>query len=335
MPYGFRVSPLWWPALALGSPVIAPWLAVKAHRFRAGRDEADKVNGERLAAARPLELPGLTELAITVVVEERAAEGFEGDAAVAYLLRTDRGALWMDLGFGDDRPAFAHNAGRLGLTLDAADALLISHLHLDHMGGMAAQRAGRVQVAEGFAPSRPIPCYLPKTATVDGMDARVLEGPELLEAGLASTGPLARMMFFFGFTEEQVVVGRIEGKGLVVITGCGHPTVPVILEMVRRLSDEPLYALGGGLHFPVTGSRGSRAGVEMQQLFGTGKPLFSPIDDDDLTRTIEAIAAAAPRRVLLSAHDTCDHALQRLTDELDADVEVLSAGTTVRLSQKI
>ena len=70
----------------------------------------------------------------------------------------------------------------------------------------------------------------------------------------------------------------------------------------------------------------------MQQIFGTGKPLWSPIDDDDLTRTIEVIAAAAPQRVLLSAHDTCDHALQRFADELDADVEVLSAGTTVRLA---
>lgn len=332
MPFGFRVSPLWWPALALGSPVIVPWLAVKAHRFLAGRDEVERINGERLAAARPLELPGLTELAITVVVEERAADGFEGDAAVAYLLRTDRGALWLDLGFGDDGPAFAHNAGKLGLTLDDADALLISHLHLDHMGGMAAQRAGRVQVAEGFAPTRPIPCYLPSPATVDGMDARVVESAELLEGGLATTGPLARMLFFFGHTEEQAVIGRIEGKGLVVITGCGHPTVKVILEMVRRISDEPLYALVGGLHFPVTGSRGSRAGVEMQQIFGTGKPLWSPIDDDDLTRTIEVIVAAAPRRVLLSAHDTCDHALQRFAGELDADVEVLSAGTTVRLS---
>ncbi len=331
MPFGFRISPLWWPALALASPVAAPWLAVKAHRFHRGRDEAAQVNAQRIEAAGPLALPALDELSLTVVVEERAAEGFEGDAAVAYLLRTDRGALWMDLGFGDDRPALGHNAAALGLTLDDADALLITHLHLDHMGGMAAQRAGEVRVPAALAPSRPLPCHLPAPATAPGLEAREVEQPGVIEAGLATTGPLARMMFFFGWTEEQAVVAHLAGKGLVVITGCGHPTIEVILEMARRLVDEPLHAVIGGLHFPVTGSRGSMAGIEPQQLLGTGKPPWQPIDDRDLDRTIAAIEAAAPRRVLLSAHDTCDHALERFERELSADVEVLAAGTTVAL----
>ncbi|MDM8539359.1 hypothetical protein QUF70_21605 [Desulfobacterales bacterium HSG17] len=46
-----------------------------------------------------------------------------------------------------------------------------------------------------------------------------------------------------------------------VFTGCGHPTIEVIVQMVRRLSNEDIYAIGGGFHFPVTGRRGNRAGI--------------------------------------------------------------------------
>ena len=115
-----------------------------------------------------------------------------------------------------------------------------------------------------------------------------------------------------------------------VFTGCGHPTIEVILEMVGRLSNEPLYAVGGGLHFPVTGGRGSRAAIQFQTVMGTGKPPWRRITDEDLSRTITAINEAGPKKVYLSAHDTCDHAPDRMTRELRAETEVLKAGATYR-----
>jgi len=142
---------------------------------------------------------------------------------------------------------------------------------------------------------------------------------------------LARSLFFLGLCEEQALVARVKDKGVVVITGCGHPTVEVILEMVRRLSDEPLYAIAGGLHFPVTESRFRRRGIQLQMFLGTGKPPWQRISDDDLTHTIDQINEAAPKRVLLSAHDTCDHALDRLAGELTAETMVLQAGQMYRV----
>lgn len=327
----FRISPLWWPPLVLASPVVVPWLLLRHRRFRQNRDRAAERNRERLDRAVPLDLPALDHVDLTVLVEWRAAEGFLGDAGVSYLFETDRGAMLYDVGFGATRPAFAHNAAALGFDLDRVQALAISHLHTDHMGGLAAQRARQVTVAPEFLPSAPMPCFLPDRATAPGFQAEVVDGPRLLAAGLASTGPLARSLFFFGFTEEQALVARIEGKGLVVMTGCGHPTIEVILQMVRRLSNEPLYAVGGGLHFPVTGGRGNRAGIQFQTLIGTGKPPWQRISDEELSRTIAVLNAAGPRRVYLSAHDTCDHALDRLLAELRAETLVLEAGATYRL----
>ena len=101
--------------------------------------------------------------------------------------------------------------------------------------------------------------------------------------------------------------------------------------MVRRLSDEPLYAFGGGLHFPVTRGRGSYAGIQLQMLAGTGGPPWRRITDDDLTRAITTSNKAAPKRVYLSAHDTGDHARARMKVEIEAEVEVLKAGATYRL----
>ena len=149
-----------------------------------------------------------------------------------------------------------------------------------------------------------------------------------MPAGIATTGPLARSLFFFGYTEEQALVIRLKGKGLVVITGCGHPTIEVILDMVQRLSDEPIHAICGGLHFPIRGSRGQKAGINFQTILGTGKPPWSPINDKDLEHAIGAINAAKPQIVMLSAHDTCDHSLMRMQQEINADVRVLKAGRT-------
>jgi 7,8-dihydropterin-6-yl-methyl-4-(beta-D-ribofuranosyl)aminobenzene 5'-phosphate synthase len=100
--------------------------------------------------------------------------------------------------------------------------------------------------------------------------------------------------------------------------------------MVKQLSDEPLYAVGGGLHFPVTGGRGDRAGIQIQTMLGTGKPPWHRITDDDLSQTINLINEAGVKKVFLSGHDSCDHSLGRMQRELKAETHVLKAGAIYR-----
>lgn len=327
----YRISPGWWPLLAVTLPVSMPWLTMKTLRFNKGKSEVTRLNESRFESAETLKLPALKWMEITVVVEFEKEEGFIGDAGVSYLIKTDLGSVLMDVGFGPERPAFLNNASKLGLTMDAIDALVISHLHPDHMGGLKATRARSVIVPSDFAAGPKKNCFVPAPCTADKFNVKLIEKPMLLEAGVATTGPLARMLFFFGQMEEQALIAHLEGKGLVVITGCGHPRIEVILEMARRLSKEPIYAVGGGLHFPITQSRGSRMGIEFQQLVGTGKPLWQRITDEDLNCTINALNETAPKRLFLSAHDTCDHALARLKKEVKADVDVFRAGATYKL----
>jgi 7,8-dihydropterin-6-yl-methyl-4-(beta-D-ribofuranosyl)aminobenzene 5'-phosphate synthase len=317
--------------LALASPVLVPWMMSKNRRFKENREKVARLNQDRMQAAGALTLPILEKLDLTVISEYEHEDGFMGEPGVSYLLRTDQGSLLYDIGFGAQGKTFSNNTARLGLTMEDGDGLAISHLHADHMGGLKAQRKGQVALPPEFGAGRGKPCTLPGEAQAEGFDVRIAEGPEILEGGIASTGPLARSMYFFGLTEEQALVAHLKGKGLFVLTGCGHPTIQTVIRMVRRLSDEPIYAIGGGLHFPVTEGRGNYGGFQVQMILGTGKPWWERVTDEDLTDTIEAIRAEKPKRVLLSAHDTCDHALRRISQEVDAQVEVLRAGATYRL----
>jgi len=101
--------------------------------------------------------------------------------------------------------------------------------------------------------------------------------------------------------------------------------------MVNRLSNEDIYAIGGGLHFPITGGRGNRAGIQFQTIIGTGKPVWQKITDNDLSNTIIALNDIKPKKIFLSGHDSCDHSLERMRQELVAETEVLKAGVTYHL----
>jgi 7,8-dihydropterin-6-yl-methyl-4-(beta-D-ribofuranosyl)aminobenzene 5'-phosphate synthase len=326
-----RINPLWWPFLAAATPFLTPLLLKKNKQFEKNLQYAKQENDRRLNEAKPLELPELDYIELTVLVEQKSSDGFKVDAGVSYLFRTDQGSLLFDVGFGPTTPTLGQNASRLGITLDSIDALAISHLHLDHMGGLRAARSRQVMVPEELGSPTTQSCYLPDAATAKGFECKVIDRPQILPAGIATTGPLSRSLFFLGLTEEQALVARLRNKGLVVFTGCGHPTIEVILEMVGRLSSEKIYAIGGGLHFPITTGRGNRGGIHLQRILGTGKPPWRKITDDDLSSTIRSIQRINPQKVYLSGHDSCDHTLERMENELAAETEVMRTGATYRI----
>lgn len=53
-------------------------------------------------------------------------------------------------------------------------------------------------------------------------------------------------------------------------------------------------------------------------IWGTGKPPWRRIIDHALQRTIDNLNDVNPQYVFLSAHDTCDYAIDRLSNELNA-----------------
>jgi 7,8-dihydropterin-6-yl-methyl-4-(beta-D-ribofuranosyl)aminobenzene 5'-phosphate synthase len=328
----YRIFPAWWPIIGLSSPVLFPMLFVKNRRYKRNIETSQKVNKERMARAKPLEMPQLKHFELTVLVEQKVEPGFLGAPGVSYLMKTDQGSLLFDLGYGPEMPALTHNSTKLGFKMEQVDALAISHLHPDHMGGFKAVRDKQVTVPREIGGTeRMIPCFLPAEANAEGFQTEVVEGPRMLAGGVASTGPLARSLFLMGWTEEQAIVACLKDKGLVVFTGCGHPTIETIIQMIKRLSNEPIYAIGGGLHFPITDSPLRKPGLKVQMIWGTGKPPWKRITEEDLKRTIDNLNTINPKYAFLSAHDTCDYAIDRFKNELKSETKVLRAGATYQL----
>lgn len=328
---GFRIHPAWWPLGAVASPALLPMLLVKNRRFKVNVEKADSLNRQRINQTTVLNLPQLEEFEISVLVEEKKEAHFESEPGVSYLIKTEKGALLFDLGFGPESSTLAHNANKMGFKIDQVDGLAISHLHPDHMGGFKAARKKKVTVPRQLGKIKAVPCYLPEKAIAAGFQTDILERPQMLTAGIASTGPLARALFFTGWIEEQALVARIKNKGLVIFTGCGHPTIETIVKLVRRMSDVPIYAIFGGLHFPVTDSPLYRFGVKTQMIWGTGKPPWQRISDEDLQRTIDNLNSINVKHVFLSGHDTCNYALEQFQKGLQAETKVIKSGATYAL----
>ena len=327
----YRISPAWWPIIGLSSPVLFPILFVKNRRFIKNVKKSQSANKERIKNAPSLEIPELEYFELTVLVEEKAEPGFLGAPGVSYLIKTDRGSFLFDLGYGPEMPALTHNAAKLGFRIDQVDALVLSHLHPDHMGGFKAFRNNQVTVPQELGMGARIPCFIPSQANADGFRIEVVAGPQMIAAGIASTGPLSRSLFLMGWTEEQAIIARLKDKGLVVFTGCGHPTIETIVQMAQRISDEPVYAVGGGLHFPITDSPLRKPGLKVQMIWGTGKPPWKRITEADLEGTIENLNDINPKHVFLSAHDTCDYAIDRFRNELNSETKVLKSGATYQI----
>lgn len=71
----------------------------------------------------------------------------------------------------------------------------------------------------------------------------IVKKPILLEKGLWLTGPL-------GEDQEQSMVIDLEKQGLVILVGCSHPTLPVIVKKAQEITqNKKIFGIIGGFHF--------------------------------------------------------------------------------------
>ena len=301
-------------------------------RFHLGRRRADRV----WASARYPKLKDVgtvKRLTILPLIDwYTAREGLIVEAGVSYLVRADDTTVLFDVGYNtrSEHPSpLLRNMAALGVDVADVDALVISHAHEDHVGGISHMMQHTFALSGQPVDLKGIPAYVPLPLSNPTARVTVADGPRVIAPGVASMGTIPRQMFFFGWTLEQSLAVNVEGKGIVLIVGCGHPTLQRIVDRAEMLFDEPVYGLVGGLHYPVTASREVKFGLPLQRLLCTGKWPWDPITRQDVEAAIAYLQRRNPQVVALSAHDSCDWSIEAFRQAFGAAYEDLLVGKEI------
>jgi len=270
---------------------------------------------EEWARFRParLDLGAVKSLAILPLIDwYTAREDLAGEPGVSYLVEADDTTILFDVGYnmrGEHPSPLLCNMQALGVNLEDVDCIVISHLHCDHVGGMGCQRRRTFALSGEPLNLSGMTAFVPEPMTHPTATIKVVEEPQAIAPGVATMGPIGRALFFLSWVEEQSLAVNVEGKGIVLVVGCGHQGVRRIVEQTEMLFDEPLHGLIGGLHLPVTASRESILGIPLQRLAGTGRPPWSPLRKSDVGEILAYLKGKGLQLIGLSAHDSCDWTL--------------------------
>jgi metal-dependent hydrolase (beta-lactamase superfamily II) len=296
-------------ALGVLVAVVAVGTAALQWRYVTGRRAADAA-WQAARPARPAEVGATRTLAILPLVDWFAADPrLRGEAGVSYLIRTDTGTILFDVGANmqqQDPSPLQENMRRLGIALADVDTIVLSHEHMDHVGGLGFARRHSFSLGNDQADLRGKRIFVPVPMTYAGVAPTVSREPTVLAPGVVTTGAIAGQLYW-GRVDEQALAIRVQGKGVVLVVGCGHQSLSRLLARSAQLFDEPVYAVVGGLHYPLHRGRMLTAGVDVQRLVAFG-PFGAPTLSD-LQRELDLLASKRPEWVSLSPHDSGDEAI--------------------------
>lgn len=269
----------------------------------------------------------------------RAEHGFSALVSVEQAGRERR--ILFDTGVTPD--GLIDNMRRLDIDPRTVETVVLSHGHFDHTTGMdgfirAVGRANLpVLIHPEFWTQRRIrlpgrdPLDLPSTSRRALEDAgfEIVEHSQpsfLLDGALLVTGEVDRTTAFeTGFPiheayrggawqpdplilDDQALVLNVRGRGLVVMTGCGHAGIINVLRHARRLcGEDTIHAVVGGFHL-------------------TG-PAFEPV----IPPTLDALAGFSPD-VLVPCHCTGWRAKHALAARFPQAFVQTSVGTRIELN---
>jgi 7,8-dihydropterin-6-yl-methyl-4-(beta-D-ribofuranosyl)aminobenzene 5'-phosphate synthase len=219
-----------------------------------------------------------TTVAVTVLADNaRGRTDLVAEHGLSLWIETDEACLLFDTGSGG---ALAANAERLRVPLERASAIVASHGHYDHTGGLA-YAVSRARDARLFlhpdarlprysrrhdAPPRSIGIPPDASAALEGARDRIVwtTGPIRISDRIGLTGPIPRRSGFeeaFGdfyldpacatpdpFRDDQAL-WILTRRGPLVLLGCAHAGVVNTLEAVAELTGtSALCGAIGGLH---------------------------------------------------------------------------------------
>lgn len=263
-----------------------------------------------------------------------AEHGFS--AIVTIYANDNPRSILFDFGFSEHGAAY--NADALEVDLGAVEAMVLSHGHMDHFGGLEqlAERVGKngielVVHPTAFRTSRYVKISeefkikLPSLARqkIEKAGISIVESKEprmLLDDGLLFLGEIPKQTDFekgfakMHYEEEKVekwdpieedtaIVINIKGKGLVILSGCAHSGIINTVEYAREVTGvDPVFVVMGGFHL---------TGADFE-------PIIGP--------TTEALKALNPQYVV-PTHCTGRKAVMHIENEMPDKFLLNMSGT--------
>ena len=140
---------------------------------------------------------------------------------------------------GADGDLLLANMKRLGVKPETVDAVFLSHNHSDHTGGLS--RFLKLNSRVGVYLPRNFPSAFERSIKNRGARVERVGGPKELLKRVHTTGEMGDSI------KEQALI-LDTSKGLVIITGCAHPDVTLIVAAARKYLHKKVYLLMGGFH---------------------------------------------------------------------------------------
>lgn len=249
-------------------------------------------------------------------------------------LGSDRMRMLIDTGTSPE--VTVHNIDALNLDFDDVDLIFLSHGHYDHTGGLMGilrRMSRRVPVLAHpgiFSPKlkgNPFLRFIGSPfsrAQAEDAGAIMLEstGPVRIAKNVMTTGEVERSVPFEKvesfwtikdnlycpdtMPDDQALIANIEGKGLVVITGCAHAGVINTIRHAQRIMGvEKLYAVIGGFH-------------------------LMDADDERIASTAKALLELDPS-IVRPGHCTGQKAISHLQQTLGDRCRPLATGDLIKL----
>jgi 7,8-dihydropterin-6-yl-methyl-4-(beta-D-ribofuranosyl)aminobenzene 5'-phosphate synthase len=200
-------------------------------------------------------------------------EGLETSWGFACLIKGLDKTILFDTG-GNGEILLA-NIQRLGLDVNNVDAIVLSHIHADHTGGLDTVLAHNHDVTV-FLPAS-FPASFRQEVNAHGAATETVSKPRQLLAGVYSTGEMDGTL-----TEQALIVDT--RQGLIVITGCAHPNVADMAEQAQTYLDKNIYLLMGGFHLSGKSNNEILTIIQRLKTLGVRKVAPSHCTGDKATR---------------------------------------------------
>ncbi|MCC7406610.1 MAG: MBL fold metallo-hydrolase [Phycisphaeraceae bacterium] len=259
---------------------------------------------------------------VIVLVENTVRrQGLIGEHGLAYWIEAGGRHVLFDTGQGQ---ALAHNAERLGLDLSAVEAVVLSHGHYDHTGGLGVAierspgariflhpQATRRRYSGRGEKTREIGLASVSEAELRGRRERLVwtQGPTEVLPGVMATGEVPRETdyedtggdFYLdaqGHEADPILDDQAvyfdTSAGVVVILGCAHAGIINTLRYVQRLTGRPIHAVIGGTHLVNAGTE--RINKTIEALQAMGLKVFAPAHCTG-PRAMAALWTAFPEQI--------------------------------------